>query len=60
MSRSERSNVRIGCPQCDATVMAAVPRGTGIQQTEWGDRNRLQGRETACDNCGHELELYYY
>ena len=47
----------IGCPECGATVNAAVPPGPGISDD---DPNRLQGRETCCDDCGHELEFYYY
>lgn len=58
MSQSERSEMRIGCPECDATVNASLPPGPGIHDES--DSNRLQGRETACRNCGHELELYYY
>lgn len=58
MSQSERSEMRIGCPECDATVNASLPPGPGIHDER--DSNRLQGRETTCRNCGHELELYYY
>ena len=58
MSQSDRSQMRIGCPECEATVNAAVPPGPGIH--EESESNRLQGTETACRNCGHELELYYY
>lgn len=57
MSRSNRSAVHIGCPECGATVNAAVPPGPGISDE---DPNRLQGTETYCDDCGHELEFYYY
>lgn len=58
MSQSDRSEMRIGCPECEATVDASVPPGPGIHDDH--TTNRLQGRETACRNCGHELELYYY
>lgn len=58
MSQSDRSEMRIGCPECEATVNASVPPGPGIH--EENSSNRLQGTETACRNCGHELELYYY
>ncbi|ELY39168.1 hypothetical protein C496_14962 [Natronorubrum tibetense GA33] len=50
--------MRIGCPECEARVDASVPPGPGIHEER--ATNRLQGRETACRNCGHELELYYY
>ncbi len=60
MSQSRNPDVSIGCPQCDATVSASVPPGPGIADTDLGETNRLQGKETRCRNCGHELELYYY
>jgi len=58
MSQSNHPDMRIGCPECEATVNASLPPGPGIAAES--DSNRLQGRETACRNCGHELELYYY
>ncbi|WP_165872009.1 hypothetical protein [Natrarchaeobius halalkaliphilus] len=58
MSRSSRSAMHIGCPACDSVVDASVPPGPGIIDDR--DTNRLQGTETVCRNCGHELELYYY
>lgn len=48
----------IGCPNCDTSVSASVPPGPGIGGDS--DSDRLQGKETRCGNCGHELELYYY
>lgn len=57
MSQANRSAMQIGCPECDATIAASLPAGPGISDT---GSNRLQGRETRCRNCGHELELYYY
>ncbi|WP_154658650.1 hypothetical protein [Halopiger djelfimassiliensis] len=58
MSRSDRANMDVGCPECNAIVTATVPPGPGIASDR--DSNRLQGRDTVCHNCGHELELYYY
>ena len=58
MSQSDSPDMRIGCPECEATVDASVPPGPGIDANS--DANRLQGTETTCRNCGHELELYYY
>ena len=58
MSRANRTNTTIGCPECDASVSASVPPGPGIGGVNGSDR--LQGKETTCGNCGHELELYYY
>ena len=59
MSRSNRSYVRIGCPDCDVRVDAPVPPGPGIiSQDE--EPNRLRGTAAHCRNCGYELELYYY
>ncbi|SEH17869.1 hypothetical protein SAMN04487967_3433 [Natronorubrum sediminis] len=58
MSQSNYSSMRIGCPECEASVSASVPPGPGIHQEQ--SSNRLQGTETVCRNCGHELELYYY
>ncbi|WP_339106511.1 hypothetical protein [Haloterrigena salinisoli] len=58
MSQSDQSEMRIGCPECEATVNASVPPGPGIHDER--TTNRLQGRETTCRNCGHEVELYYY
>lgn len=58
MSRSEQPQMHIGCPECDAAVTANLPPGPGID--EESDSNRLQGTETVCRNCGHEVELYYY
>ncbi len=49
--------MHIGCPECGATVNGFVPPGPGISTDE---TNRLQGRETTCDGCGHELEFYFY
>lgn len=57
MSRSNRSGMHIGCPECGTTVSAAVPPGPGIVSDE---AKPLQGTETRCDDCGHELEFYYY
>ncbi|WP_177209121.1 hypothetical protein [Natronobacterium haloterrestre] len=57
MSRSNRSAMDIGCPNCDATVSASVPPGPGIGGD---DSNRLQGKNARCRSCGHELEVYYY
>ncbi|AEH37706.1 hypothetical protein [Halopiger xanaduensis] len=57
MSQANRSAVQVGCPECDSTIAASLPAGPGISDT---GSNRLQGRETCCQNCGHELELYYY
>ncbi|ELY95252.1 hypothetical protein C482_16443 [Natrialba chahannaoensis JCM 10990] len=48
----------IGCPECDATVNAAVPAGPGLVADR--EPTRLRGTEAACRNCGHELELYFY
>lgn len=58
MSQSNQADVNIGCPECNGTVNASVPRGPGIS----GERglDRLHGTETRCRNCGHELEVYYY
>jgi len=42
----------------ETSINASVPPGPGID--EESHANRLQGSETACRNCGHELELYYY
>ena len=50
--------MRIGCPECDTAINAAVPPGPGID--EESHSHRLQGTEATCRNCGHELELYYY
>ncbi len=58
MSRSNRSDMHIGCPECEATVSASVPPGPGI--IEESESNRLQGIESTCRSCGHEVELYYY
>lgn len=58
MSQPDRSNMHIGCPECKSTIAAPVPAGTGIDDESTS--NRLQGTETACRNCGHELEVYYY
>ncbi|MEY7849523.1 hypothetical protein AB7C87_10050 [Natrarchaeobius sp. A-rgal3] len=58
MSKSNRPAMDVGCPACNATVSAPVPPGPGI--VEENESNRLQGSETVCRNCGHELELYYY
>ncbi|THE66216.1 hypothetical protein D8Y22_04515 [Salinadaptatus halalkaliphilus] len=64
MSRSNRSSMRIGCPACNATVNTPLPPGPGLvdvsDETLQDDSNRLQGTETRCQHCGHELELYYY
>ena len=64
MSRSNRSAMNIGCPACNATVDTFLPPGPGIVDSDatapGDDTNRLQGTETTCRNCGHELELYYY
>ncbi|NGM71524.1 hypothetical protein G6M89_21495 [Natronolimnobius sp. AArcel1] len=57
MSRSNRSSMHVGCPECGATVSGFVPPGPGISTDE---TNRLRGRETVCDGCGHELEFYFY
>lgn len=58
MSQSDHADMRIGCPECEATISATVPPGPGIHAER--SSNRLQGTETTCRNCGHELELYYY
>ncbi|ELZ07828.1 MULTISPECIES: hypothetical protein [Natrialba] len=58
MSRSENATMQIGCPECDTTVTTAVPAGPGL--VDDGTADRLRGTETACRNCGHELELYFY
>ncbi|WP_160166264.1 hypothetical protein [Natrialba hulunbeirensis] len=58
MSRSESSTMPIGCPECDATITAAVPPGPGLVADR--EPTRLRGTETTCRNCGHELELYFY
>ncbi|WP_165875289.1 hypothetical protein [Natrarchaeobius chitinivorans] len=58
MSKSNRAAMHVGCPACGGIVNASVPPGPGID--EESDSNRLQGRETVCRDCGHELELYYY
>lgn len=49
--------MHIGCPECGTPVTASVPPGPGISDDT---TNRLQGRETHCEDCGHELEFYYY
>lgn len=45
----------------EATSAGAIlfrdTRGRGISTDE---TNRLRGRETVCDGCGHELEFYFY
>ena len=58
MSQSNHPDVRIGCPQCNGTVGASLPRGSGLSDAD--TPNRLRGTETECHNCGHELEFYYY
>ncbi|SIS00219.1 hypothetical protein [Natronorubrum thiooxidans] len=58
MAQSDPAEVHIGCPECETSINASVPPGPGID--EESHANRLQGSETACRNCGHELELYYY
>ncbi|WP_207592542.1 hypothetical protein [Halomontanus rarus] len=60
MSQSNHSQLYVGCPHCDATVSASVPTGTRTEELDWNDPNRLQGKETRCENCDHELEFYYY
>ncbi len=60
MSSSNQTNMQIGCPECQATINANIPPGTGIQPAESGGVNYLRGTETDCRNCGHELEFYYY
>ncbi len=52
--------MRIGCPNCDATISAAIPPGTGILDVDGPGDNRLRGRAEHCTECGHELDLYYY
>lgn len=59
MSQSDRAFMRIGCPRCEATVDATVPPGPGIEDPT-GDAKRLRGREANCQQCGHELEVYFY
>lgn len=58
MSQSDGSDMQIGCPKCSTTIETFVPPGPGIH--EESDSNRLQGTETTCRRCDHELELYYY
>ncbi|MFP8952634.1 hypothetical protein ACLI4Z_06610 [Natrialbaceae archaeon A-arb3/5] len=58
MSRSNQAAVRIRCPACDTIVNAPVPPGPGIIEDR--DTAPLHGTETACRNCEHELELYFY
>lgn len=58
MSQSNRPDMHIGCPECNSTVNTSIPPGPGIHEESASDR--LQGTETTCQNCGHELELYYY
>lgn len=60
MSRSLQRSLQIGCPRCDASVRATIPDGPGLRPVDEGGRNRLRGRGTECDNCGHELEVYFY
>lgn len=60
MSRSNPSNMRIGCPRCNATVTATVPPGAGIAESDGEESPRLRGKETSCVDCGHELALYFY
>lgn len=57
MSQSNNPDVRVGCPQCNGTVNASLPTGSGLGSPS---PNRLRGTETECHNCGHELEFYYY
>lgn len=60
MSKSSGSSVRVGCPRCDATVSASMPQGFGVIDPDADEGNRLRGKETYCESCGHELELYFY
>ncbi|WIV67005.1 hypothetical protein [Natrialbaceae archaeon AArc-T1-2] len=60
MSQSNNPEMHVGCPRCNATVNATVPPGPGIDGSRTDEEDRLRGTETACDHCGHELELYYY
>lgn len=53
----------VGCPSCEATIDARLPAGPGIVDettVPTDDTNRLQGTDTTCRHCGHELTLYYY
>ena len=60
MSRADNSSVHIGCPRCDSTVNASVPPEFGIVDPDAEDENRLRGKETICEGCGYELEVYFY
>ncbi len=57
MSRANQPTTAIRCPECETSVSATVPPGSGLAGD---DADRLQGNNTSCGNCGHELELYYY
>ena len=37
-----------------------MPPGFGVIDPETEDENRLRGKETHCESCGHELEFYFY
>lgn len=60
MSKAGHSSVHIGCPQCDSTVNASVPSEFGIVDPDDDGENRLRGKETRCESCGYELEVYFY
>ncbi|WP_254864865.1 hypothetical protein [Halovivax gelatinilyticus] len=60
MSGTNERAVQVGCPRCEAQVAATVPPGPGIVADVDPDAARLQGLDTSCRNCGHEVELYYY
>ncbi|MHC3438080.1 hypothetical protein ACYJ1Y_08220 [Natrialbaceae archaeon A-gly3] len=39
---------------------ASVPSEFGIVDPGDDSENRLRGKETRCESCGYELEVYFY
>ena len=54
MSRTE---MRIGCPNCDDAAVEVVPDGG---DPTFREDDRLTGTTVDCSNCGDEFEVYFY
>jgi C4-type Zn-finger protein len=60
MSKANQAGIQIGCPSCDRRLRAAIPATQEIEGVPTADTDRLQGTDLACENCGHELSVYFY
>ena len=60
MSKSEPPTVAVDCPRCATTVNARLPRDRQRETDTISVADRLRGTDTACGQCGHAVELYFY